>query len=238
MIGPITRERFICTDASATAPGRSSRGTSVGRIAFSPGAPSAFAMPIANTDADDQHLRRIARQRDAREPEREHELRELGADEEPAAVDDVGEQPAERREEQQRPELREEHEADEGRRAGELQRVGAEHDVLHPRADVGREHAEVDDAEVAMPERGLRGAALERDVAVYERVLELLARELVELRLLVLQHGGHPTEGRFGLEARLSAEVRDGADHVLGRAGARARRRSTPSSSRSTSSVC
>ena len=62
-----------------------------------------------------------------------------------------------------------------------FERVRAEHDVLHPRADVRRERAEVDDAEVAVPERGLRGAPLERDVAVDERVLELLARELVEL---------------------------------------------------------
>ena len=45
-------------------------------------------------------------------PNENTELRELRADEEPAAVDDVGEQAAERRQEQQRPELREEHEAD------------------------------------------------------------------------------------------------------------------------------
>ena len=120
-------------------------------------------------------MRRIVRQRDAGEPERQHELRELRADEEAAPVDDVGEQAAERRQEQQRPELREEHEADVRGRAGQLERVRAEHDVLHPRADVGRERAEVDDAEVAVPERGLRGAALPRDVAVDERVLELLA---------------------------------------------------------------
>ena len=41
-----------------------------------------------------------------------HELRELRADEEPAPVDDVGEQPAERRQEQQRAELREVDEPD------------------------------------------------------------------------------------------------------------------------------
>jgi hypothetical protein len=45
----MTRDRFICTDINATAPGRSSLGTSVGRIALRPGAPIALAMPIANT---------------------------------------------------------------------------------------------------------------------------------------------------------------------------------------------
>jgi hypothetical protein len=45
----MTRDRFICTDCSAIAPCRSSRGTSVGRIALRPGAPSAFATPMANT---------------------------------------------------------------------------------------------------------------------------------------------------------------------------------------------
>ena len=112
MVGPMTRDRFICTDASATAPGRSSRGTSVGRIALRPGAPSAFAMPIANTAATMSTCDGSSDQRDAGEPERQHELGELRADEEPAPVDDVGEQAAERRQEQQRAELREEHEAD------------------------------------------------------------------------------------------------------------------------------
>ena len=174
--GPITRERFICTDASATAPGRSSRGTSVGRIALSPGAPSAFEMPTAKTHSAMSASDGLVGDRHEREQKREAELRELHAHEEPAPVDDVGEQPTERREEQQRPELREEQQTDVGRRTGQLVGVGAEHHVLHPRADVRREGAEVDDAEVAVPQRGLRGAPLERDVAVDQRVLDLLAR--------------------------------------------------------------
>jgi len=39
-----------------------------------------------------------------------------------------------------------------------------------------------------MPQRGLRGAAPERDVAVDERVFELFACELVEVGFLVFQH--------------------------------------------------
>ena len=39
-----------------------------------------------------------------------------------------------------------------------------------------------------MFERGLRGAALERDVAVDERVRELPSCELFEVGLLVFQH--------------------------------------------------
>ena len=111
-----------------------------------------------------------------------------------------------------RAELREVQQADvEPASAVSFKRVRTEHDVLHPRADVRRERAEVDDAEVAVPERGLRGAPLERDVAVDERVLELLTRELVEFGLLVLQHPVTlPTSSRY------SAEVRDVADHVLG----------------------
>ena len=47
--GPMTRERFIWTDCNDTAPGRSSLGTSVGRIAPIAGAFNVFATPIAST---------------------------------------------------------------------------------------------------------------------------------------------------------------------------------------------
>ena len=70
------------------------------------------------------------------------------------AVDDVGQHAADDRQEQERTELGEDDQADED--AGELRQVvgdGAEHDVLHPRADVGGERAEVDDAERPVRDR-------------------------------------------------------------------------------------
>src|SRR5947209_18892219 len=51
MAGPMTRDRFICTDCSDTAPGRSARGTRVGRIAAIAGALSELPTPIAKTHA-------------------------------------------------------------------------------------------------------------------------------------------------------------------------------------------
>ena len=47
----MTRDRFICTDCSDTAPGRSARGTSVGRIAAIAGALNELPTPIAKTHA-------------------------------------------------------------------------------------------------------------------------------------------------------------------------------------------
>ena len=49
MAGPMTRDRFICTDCSDTAPGRSRRGTSVGRTAVNAGALRALPIPMAST---------------------------------------------------------------------------------------------------------------------------------------------------------------------------------------------
>src|SRR5262249_45385039 len=121
---------------------------------------------------------------------------------------DVGEQAPQRREEEQRSELSEVEQPDVGRRTGQLVRVRTEHHVLHPRTDVRCEGPEVDDAEVAVPQRGLRGATLERDVAVDERVFDLLTREGIQLRFLALQHPATLLTGS-------SAEPRNSADHVL-----------------------
>ena len=111
--GPITRDRFICTDASATAPGQVFARHERRQDRAQPGRAERVR------DADREHARpRSARATDASasaiaaSPNEKHELRELHADEEPAPVDDVGEQAAERRQEQQRAELREEEQAD------------------------------------------------------------------------------------------------------------------------------
>ncbi len=105
--GPMTRERFICTEISATAPVRSSRGTSVGRIALRPGAPERVRDPDREHEHDDQTVRRMRVPRDGREPERQRALQHLHADEQAAPIDPVGEQAADHRQEQQRPELAE-----------------------------------------------------------------------------------------------------------------------------------
>ena len=156
--GPMTRERFICTDWSDTAPGRSSFGTSVGRIAPIAGPLSALPMPMTSTKKKSSVSFGCDCGGEEREHDREHELLELHPDQELAAVEHVGEHPAETGEEQQRAELGEVDEADVGGVVGELQRVRAEDDVLHPGADVRRERPAPDDAEVPVAQRRARGA--------------------------------------------------------------------------------
>ena len=63
-------------------------------------------------------LRRVVVERDHGQDEREEPLEHRHGDEQPAAVEDVGEQPADEREEQQRAELGEQQHADERRRLG------------------------------------------------------------------------------------------------------------------------
>src|SRR5215216_1932664 len=155
MAGPMTRDRFICTDCSETAPGRSARGTRVGRIAAIPGALSELPTPIAKTQT-------TSATRDG-----------LLVAARPASTTDrtscsscvmikslrrstVGGLLADRRHEQQRPELREEQDPDEDGRTGELVSECAEEHILHPRADVRRERPAPEDAEVAVPQRRLR----------------------------------------------------------------------------------
>ena len=46
MAGPITRDRFICTDCNDTAPGKSGLGTSVGRMADNAGPLSALRIAV------------------------------------------------------------------------------------------------------------------------------------------------------------------------------------------------
>ena len=221
----MTRDRFICTDCSATAPGevlarherRQDRAQTRAHRARSR-CRSRTRAPRARP-ADGSSI-----STSAASPSESTICASCDGDEQPAPVDDVGEQPADRREEQQRAELREEDEADERRRAGQLERVRAEHDVLHPRADVRRERAEVDDAEVAVPQRGLRGAPLVRDVAV---------------------DSASSTSSELGGSSRAAPSRTpydgSGTGHVPITCSARRRASSssvTPSSSRSTSSVC
>ena len=109
-------------------------------------------------------------ERDAREHEREDQLDELRGHEHPAPVERVGENAAHRREEQQRTELRECEQPDVARRLREDEPVRAEEHVLHPRADVRREHTDPEHAEVAVSQRGAGGAADQDDVAVDQSV--------------------------------------------------------------------
>ena len=61
--------------------------------------------------------------------------------------------PADEREQQQRPELHEDQQPDEGGRFGAVVDVGGKREVLHPRAHERQRHADEDDAEVAVRER-------------------------------------------------------------------------------------
>ena len=151
--GPMTRDRFIWTDVSETAPVRSSRGTSVGRIALSPGAPSALAMPIANTittmrtrDGCDCHATN-ANPNDSAPwstcmltSSRRRSTRSARS---PPIIDRKSNGPSCPK--YNRPDVEP--------AVRERQPVRTEDDVLHPRADVRRERAAVDDAEVAVAQR-------------------------------------------------------------------------------------
>ena len=91
---------------------------------------------------------------DERHPEGEHELFERQDDQEAPAVDLVRQQPPDHRQDQCRPELGEDDDADEGGRVREVVGVGTEDDVLHPGADVRGEGSEEDDAEGPVRQRG------------------------------------------------------------------------------------
>ena len=109
-------------------------------------------------------------------PEREHELFEREQDEEPLPVDLVRQQATDHGKDQGRAKLGEDHHADESARVRQVVGVGAEDDVLHPRADVRREGAQEHDAERPVRQRGPSGATFrsERSVAVDDCVLDLL----------------------------------------------------------------
>ena len=114
--GPMTRERFICTDCSDTAPGRSSRGTSVGRIAPMAGAFSALAMPIASTHRKISVLFGWSTSTRPASTNESSICSALHRDEEAPPVHLVGDDTADLAQEQQRTELREVEEADVARR--------------------------------------------------------------------------------------------------------------------------
>ena len=87
--------------------------------------------------------------------------------------------PPDHGQEQRRPELGEDDDADEGARVREVVGVGAEDHVLHPGADVRGEGTEEDDAEGPVREGGSRRAPTgrERAVPVDDGVLDLLDRD-------------------------------------------------------------
>ena len=90
---------------------RSSRGTSVGRIALEAGRAERVGDPDREHERDERGVRRIVEPaRRAASANENASCASCEVDEEPAPVDDVGEQAAERRQEQQRPELGEEEE--------------------------------------------------------------------------------------------------------------------------------
>ena len=103
MAGPITRLRFTCVELSEMAPGRSVRPTRLGSTALHAGRLRALPMPMANTQANRaQRDGSSPDPDDGRQDQREDRLLELEDDQEQPAVEQVGEEPAEQPEEQQR----------------------------------------------------------------------------------------------------------------------------------------
>ncbi len=121
-------------------------------------------------------MRRMWRQHDQCHPQREHELLDRQHDQEPLAIHLVGQQAAEHGQDQRRPELGENDDADERARVRQVVRIGAQHDVLHPRPDVRGKGPEEHDPERPVAQRRPRRprACRKRRVTIDDRVLDLL----------------------------------------------------------------
>ena len=138
-------------------------------------------MPIRNTMPTSATRDGSSDGRDPRQPEGEQALQHRHGDEEPAAVEGVGQQAADEREQQQRTELREQQHADEGRRLGEVVGQRAEDDVLHPAADVRQERADEHPPEHPVAQGGPGRSGADRAVAVLQRVDGVLDRLVVRV---------------------------------------------------------
>ena len=138
--GPITRLRLTCVELSEMAPARFRRPTRAGSTALHAGMFRALPMPTARTAPKSATRDGLLDQPTTRgQHQREHGLLELEGDQQAAPVEGVGDQATDERQQQQRAELGEGEQADEGAGAGQLVGVRAEHERLHPRADVRRE---------------------------------------------------------------------------------------------------
>ena len=168
MTGPMTREAFIWAELSEMAPGRSSLPTSPGGWPSRPArtwrcpTPTMSTMTTSRTCEGWGDSTTSATPREKTSCSSDRRIRKR------LPVDLVGQQAAHHRQDQRRPELGEDDDADEGARVREVVGVGAEDDVLHPGADVRREGAEEDDAEGPVRQGGAGRAPPggERRVAV------------------------------------------------------------------------
>ena len=152
-VGPRTRLPLMAAEFRLIAPGRSARSTSNGMLAWKAGALSALAMPVRATAPYSAHSG-LLRGDERGERDGDDHLDDLHDDQEAHPVEAVGEQSADQREQQHRPELDEDQQPDEGGRFGAVVDVRGEREVLHPRADERQRHADEHDAEVAVRERG------------------------------------------------------------------------------------
>ena len=172
--GPITRERFICTEVSATAPVRSSRGRG------SEGSRSARARPARSRF---RWRRRSGRSRRCEGCD-VHATSASASDSTPCRICKLTSNRRRSTRSASRPPIIDKNNSGPSWPKNSrptknplwvsLQRVLAEDDVLHPRADVGRERPDVHDAKIAVPERGRSRTPLVRDVAVDEGVFDVL----------------------------------------------------------------
>ena len=181
MTGPMTRDRFMFTELSETAPARSSLSTSCGTSDPNVGAYTAWPMPMASVHRKSAELRRVREWRSSDE-QGEDGLLDAHDDEQLPPIEDVGERAADHREQQQRHQLGEDDQADEDGRPGDLVGEGAEDHVLHPAADVRQERPQEDAPEGGVGEGGPSGARGEGAIAFEEGVLRVLGGEVVRRR--------------------------------------------------------
>ena len=176
--GPMTRDAFMLTELSDTAPARSLRGTRVGVSDRKAGDWRAAPVPMkatAKRNSARDGLGFSAIQARNSEPTScstlSHRMSLRRSKVSASAA-------ADHRQQQLGAEVGEAHEADEPGAPGDGVGHRRDDDVLHPAADVRREHPEEEGAEVAVAQGGADGADLGRAVAVEEGVLGLLEDEL------------------------------------------------------------
>ena len=142
MAGPMTRDRFICTDWRDTAPGMSRLGTSTGSTAEKTGAFSALPIPTARTQRKMSVVEGWCRDAVQASTSEKTSCSTWQATSSRFRSTRSAKRPTDDGQQEEGAELGEADGGDVGGRVGQLVGQHPEGDVLHPRADIGREGAQ------------------------------------------------------------------------------------------------
>ena len=151
--GPAARDRLTPTISSRVAERSSDRGTSSGMTDCQVGSCTAVPAASAHVNVEQERGRHLTGDREDDEHDADDEEVDLHGEQQPAAVEGVGEHPARQRQQHDRHRVRrlDERDGERGVRRVQQQPLGADH--LHPVADIADEHADPQP-----PERAVRAA--------------------------------------------------------------------------------